>query len=82
MTSTSSIKKWGNSLAIRIPSSVAKDLNLSENSTIQITSDGFMATIRPKKGKKQSLQDLVSAITPDNRHQEVDWGEPVGKEIW
>jgi len=45
MTSISSIKKWGNSLVIRIPSSVAQDLNLSENSTIQITSDGVVATI-------------------------------------
>ncbi len=82
MTTNSSIKKWGNSLAIRIPSSVIHDLGLSENSSVQITSNGVVATIQPKKRKKVSLDELVAAITPDNIHNEVDWGKPVGKEIW
>ena len=82
MTITSSIRKWGNSLAIRIPTAVAQDLGLSENSTVQITSDGVVATIQPNRANKKSLKDLVAAITPDNRHQEADWGKPVGKEIW
>ena len=82
MTTNSSIKKWGNSLAIRIPSSVIQDLALSENSSVQITSNGVVATIQPKKRKKLSLEELVAAITPDNIHKEVDWGEPVGKEAW
>jgi antitoxin component of MazEF toxin-antitoxin module len=25
---------------------------------------------------------LVRAVTPENRHDEIDWGEPVGKELW
>ena len=82
MTINSSVRKWGNSLAIRIPSSVIQDLALSENSSIQITSNGVVATIQPKKRKKLSLDELVAAITPDNIHKEVDWGSPVGKEIW
>ena len=81
MTTNSSIKKWGNSLAIRIPSSVVQDLALSENSSVQITSNGVVATIQPKKHKKVSLDELVAAITPDNIHKEVDWGKPVGKEV-
>jgi len=82
MTTNSSIKKWGNSLAIRIPSSVIQDLALSENSSVQITSNGVVATIQPKKRKKVTLNELVAAITPDNIHNEADWGKPVGKEIW
>jgi antitoxin MazE len=82
MTINSSIKKWGNSLAIRIPSSVVQDLALSENSSVLITSNGVIATIQPQKRKKVTLNELVAAITPDNIHNEVDWGRPVGKEIW
>lgn len=82
MTTNSSIKKWGNSLAIRIPSSVIQDLELSENSAVQITSNGVVATIQPKKLKEVNLDELVAAITPDNIHKEVDWGRPVGKEVW
>jgi antitoxin component of MazEF toxin-antitoxin module len=21
-------------------------------------------------------------VTPDRRHEEIDWGPPVGKEVW
>ncbi|HUC87810.1 MAG TPA: AbrB/MazE/SpoVT family DNA-binding domain-containing protein [Candidatus Binatia bacterium] len=82
MQTFSSVKKWGNSLAIRIPSSVIQDLDLSEHSSVQIVSNGVVATIQPKKHKKITLDKLVAGITPDNIHQEVDWGSPVGREIW
>lgn len=82
MKTNSSVKKWGNSLAIRIPNAVAQDLGLSENSSVQIVSDGVVAIIQPKKHKKINLNDLLKAITPDNIHEEVDWGKPVGREVW
>lgn len=72
MKTNSSVKKWGNSLAVRIPSSVIQDLGLSENSSVQIVSNGLVATIQPKKLNKINLYELVSAITPDNVHGEVD----------
>lgn len=28
------------------------------------------------------LRELVAGITPDNRHAEVDFGQPVGREAW
>ena len=28
------------------------------------------------------IEELVEQITPENRHKEVDWGKPVGKEVW
>lgn len=82
MKAISSIGKWGNSLAVRIPSSVAKDLGLSENTSVQIDSDGHVAVLKPKKVKKASLDVLVDKITSENRHSEVNWGTPVGKEVW
>lgn len=82
MTTNSSIKRWGNSLAIRIPRSIIQDLALSENSSVQITNKGVVATIQPRKRKKVSLDKLVATITPDNIHKEVDWGKPVGREVW
>ena len=82
MKTTSSVKKWGNSLAVRIPTAVIQDLGLTENSSVQIISDGTIATIQPKKRKKATLDELVAAITNENLHQESDWGSPVGKEVW
>jgi antitoxin MazE len=82
MKTTVQIKKWGNSLAIRIPSRVASDLGLKDNSHVQITTDGDSATIRREVDAPISLEDLVKGITPENVHGEMDWGAPVGKEVW
>jgi len=32
--------------------------------------------------RKSQLETLLVAITPDNLHQEADWGQPIGKEAW
>lgn len=82
MKTTSSVKKWGNSLAVRLPAAVADELGLQENSSIQITSDGKAVTIRSHKPSQLSLAKLVAEITPANLHKPADWGEPVGREVW
>lgn len=82
MKTTTQVKKWGNSLAIRVPRRVAADLGLSEDSLVEITTDGSTATVKAEANHPFSLEDLVKGITPDNVHSEVDWGAPIGKEIW
>ena len=32
--------------------------------------------------RESTLDELIAGITPENRHDEIDWGPPVGKEIW
>jgi antitoxin MazE len=82
MKTTTQVKMWGNSLAIRIPSRVARDLGLTSDSQIEITSDGTTAIIKREENSRLSLEELVKGITPENIHGEVDWGEPAGNEIW
>jgi antitoxin MazE len=79
---TTQVKMWGNSLAIRIPSKVARDLGLTNDGQIEITTDGSIAIIKREKSPRKSLDELVKDITPENIHDHVDWGDPVGKEIW
>ena len=82
MQTTTKIKKWGNSLAIRIPQAVVADLGLSIDSSVQITSNGSVVTIKPENRKKLSLSELLDRVTPENLHNEYDWGKPAGKEVW
>jgi antitoxin MazE len=76
------IAKWGNSLAVRLPRGIIRDANLAEGDRVSlaVTKDGdiLLRAGRPK----YSLKELVSGITPKNRHRETDWGKPVGKETW
>ena len=39
------------------------------------------ATKQPTRAdRKPTLEEFVQRITPENRHGEIDWGEPVGNE--
>ena len=74
------VRKWGNSLALRIPRELAKDLGLDEGSPVEMRSDGRRITI-VRAVERHTLADLVSRINDSNRHTEITTS-PVGKEIW
>ena len=79
------VQKWGDSLAVKIPSSIAMSVHLAEGTALEISEDGTAITLRvptvdgnPKL--HYSLRELVDAITPENAQPLEDWGTPVGKE--
>jgi len=75
------IGKWGNSLAVRIPGAVAKELELQEGMEIEVTRVNGGLMLRPRK-REYTLEELLEQITPENLHGETDWGPPVGREAW
>lgn len=75
------IGKWGNSLAVRIPGVYAKDLNLKEGMELDVALVDGGILFCPRQ-KEYTLAELVARITPENRHDETDWGPPVGRESW
>ena len=74
------IKKWGNSLGIRIPTHIARGLSLKDGSFVDINNKGEEIIIKPIT--KNSLSEMLSKINEQNIHNEIDTGKPVGKEIW
>ena len=80
MASTA-IAKWGNSIGVRIPKSVAEQAGLHEGDVLTIEPDGrgFIARL---VSDKPTLESLIARITPENRHDEIDWGPPRGHEVW
>lgn len=76
------IKKWGNSLALRIPKLFAIDANLKINKVVDISIDKGSIIITPIDEKEYSLEKLLEGVTKNNLHEEFDTGAPVGKEIW
>lgn len=73
------IKKWGNSLAVRIPAELAKDAGLSEDANVEMNVESGRIVIKPIP--KYTLEELLAQVTDDNIHGEIDFGKPVGKEI-
>jgi len=74
------VNKWGNSLGIRIPNLIARQLSLKDGSYIDIEENGNKILITPIK--KNRLSEMLNKINEQNLHVEIDTGKPVGKEIW
>ncbi len=78
------IQKWGNSLAVRIPKAFAEQAKIREGTTLEVSVEEGRVILTPKKPRtsKYTLEEMLAGITDDNMHEAVDWGAPVGKEIW
>lgn len=79
------LRKWGNSIGLRIPTGLMAELNLSENSTVDIRVEDGKLIVSPKQQRrkwKYSLDELLAGVTEENIHPETDWGTPVGDEVW
>jgi antitoxin MazE len=74
------IQKWGNSLALRIPSAFADELGLAENSPVNLSLKEGGLVVTAAAGEKWSLDELLSRVTEDNRHREWETGAPEGSE--
>ena len=76
------LKKWGNSLALRIPKTLAQEIDLAFNSPVEISIVEGALVIRPLPENGLSLEALLADITDENLHQEVETGTAVGNEVW
>ena len=77
---TTQIVKWGNSLAVRIPKLVAEEAGVSEGDPIEVQADIGEIKLR-LRDRVPALRELVSKITPENRHGETLASPEVGKEV-
>lgn len=76
------VAKWGNSLAVRIPQHIAKEIQLIEGAEVDLVVIDGNLVIKPRPRRRYSLEELVTAITPENLHSEVKSGAAVGNEAW
>lgn len=66
---------------MRIPKHLAEQANITEGSEVELGVADGAVTVRPK-ALSYTLEELLDQVTPENRHDEIDWGEPQGREIW
>jgi antitoxin MazE len=78
------VQRWGNSLAVRIPASIAEDCALVEGASVEVrVEDGRVLLVPEAQGRrKYTLEELVSRISKRNRHASVASGRRVGREAW
>ena len=76
------VQKWGNSLGLRIPKSFADEAGIEAGSAVDITLVDGRLVVRPLDPARYEIDDLVSRVTEDNIHYEIDTGDPEGRENW
>lgn len=73
------IQKWGNSLAVRIPQAVARQIRVEEGDAVELSVDAETMLVRPAR-PRYKLGQLLRRVTPANRTAETNWGKPQGQE--
>ena len=74
------IRKWGNSLALRLPMSAIKEAAFSQEQKVNIIASRGRIVIEPSDRVEYDLDTLLDGITAQNAHAEASFGTPVGKE--
>ncbi len=78
------IQKWGNSQGIRLAKNLLADAQLGVGDEVDISvKEGIMIVTPANRIRgRHKLKDLVARIPENYQSEELDWGEPVGKEAW
>ena len=77
------LQKWGNSNGIRIPKALLDELQWKDGDSLEISTENgnlLVKSIRPRKRK--TIEELFAHYDGNYKPQEVDWGQPVGEEVW
>ncbi len=78
----SQVQKWGNSLALRLPKSVASHFGLSPGSEVELSLEDKRLVITLVSPWETRLAALLDQIEVDQRHPETETGSPMGNEAW
>lgn len=76
------VKKWGNSLGLRIPQAIANQIKIQDGSRINLVLKNNKIELIPVASEEYQLNDLVELISESNLHTVISSGQPQGKEIW
>ena len=79
---TTKVQRWGNSLAVRIPASFARDIHLTKGMPVDLSVAYGRLVIDPNLKPRYTLSGLLKKVTKRNLHSETGWGRVAGKEIW
>lgn len=75
------VKQWGNSLALRLPSGVAKAAGLEEDTLVKITAADGQVVIEPVR-RRMSLSERLAKFDPKRHGGDLIDSAPAGGELF
>lgn len=79
---TVKVRKWGNSLGLRIPRTYAEEAHVGAGSEVEITVQAGRLVVTPVRRRSYRLADLLKRVRKDNLHPEIRVGRSRGREAW
>ena len=76
------IRKWGNSAALRLPAAALSEAGFALEQAVDISVTRGRIVIEPRQKVTYRLEDLLETLTPASAHSDTDTGAPVGQEEW
>jgi len=76
------VQRWGNSLGLRIPRSLAAEAQVEEGATVDLSVEDGRLLVRPLRVRKYALRALLRKVSRRRLHGEVSTGKAVGREAW
>ncbi|MDP3775763.1 MAG: AbrB/MazE/SpoVT family DNA-binding domain-containing protein [Gemmatimonadales bacterium] len=76
------VRKWGNSLALRIPKPYAVEAGMAEGGEVRLSITDGKLVAEPLRPPRYTLKSLLAGVRKEMVHGEEDFGGPVGREAW
>ena len=78
------VQKWGNSQGVRLNKGLLSDVEINVGDAVDVAARDGVLVVTPVRRVRggHDLRELVRRIPKDYKSEEVDWGYPVGREVW
>lgn len=78
------VQKWGNSQGLRLSKELLSNVEIGVGDAVDVAARDGVLVVTPVRRVRggRDLRELVRRIPKDYRAESLDWGEPVGKEVW
>lgn len=76
------IKRWGNSLGVRIPVQVAREAGFQEHQRVSIEVEAGRVVMTPIENSRMTLAQRLAEFDPERHGGEVMQAPVLGAEQW
>ena len=74
------VSKWGNSLGLRLPKTLAAEIGVSDGQKVEVRAEGGRIVVEPVR-EPLTWEKMMENVTPEAMREAWDWGEDVGREV-
>ena len=78
------VQRWGNSQGVRLSRQLLADVQIRVGDAVDVAVRDGALVVTPVSRVRggHDLRKLVRRIRGNDKSGELDWGPPVGREIW